>query len=37
MFLTKLKVTTAVAALVCLLGLGTVALTHRAEATPAPG
>jgi RNA polymerase sigma factor (sigma-70 family) len=37
MFLTKLKVTTAVAALVCLLGLGTVALTYRAEATPAPG
>src|SRR5262249_38078523 len=27
----------AVAALVCLLGLGTVAVSHRAEATPAPG
>jgi HlyD family secretion protein len=37
MFLTKLKVTTAVAALACLLGLGTVAVSHRAEATPAPG
>jgi multidrug efflux pump subunit AcrA (membrane-fusion protein) len=37
MFLTKVKVTTAVAALVCLLGLGTVAVSHRAEATPAPG
>ena len=37
MFLTKLKVTTALAALACLLGLGTIAVTHRAEATPAPG
>ena len=37
MFLTKIKVTTAMAVLVCLLGLGTVAVTHQAEATPVPG
>ncbi|MBI1915833.1 MAG: sigma-70 family RNA polymerase sigma factor [Planctomycetes bacterium] len=37
MFLTKLKLTTALAVVVCLLGLGTLAVSHQAAATPAPG
>jgi RNA polymerase sigma factor (sigma-70 family) len=37
MFLTKLKVTTALAAALSLLGLGVLSLTHQATATPSPG
>src|SRR5437016_5930700 len=37
MFLTKLKVTSALAVALSLLGLGAIAVGHQAAATPAPG